>query len=84
MLPKRKRNKTIEKELGQDGESREVKEYIEKIKKAQMPKEVEKKARKELKRLSQMSSYNPEASYLRTYLDWLTELPWNEKSENNN
>jgi len=79
----RERMKTIEKELGQGGQTREVKEYMEKIKKAQMPKEVAKKAKKELKRLSQMSSYNPEASYLRTYLDWLAELPWSIKSENN-
>ena len=79
----RERIKTIEKELGQGEETREAKEYIKKIKKAQMPKEVEEKARKELKRLSQMSTYNPEASYLRTYLDWLVELPWNIKSENN-
>lgn len=79
----RERIKTIEKELGEGEETREIKEYIEKIKRAQMPSEVEKKARKELKRLSQMSTYNPEASYLRTYLDWLAELPWSIKSENN-
>ena len=70
------RLKTIEQELGKEGENREVKEYLLKIKKANMPKDVEKKARQELKRLSQMSAYNPEASYLRSYLDWLTDLPW--------
>lgn len=79
----RERLKTIEKELGEGGQTREVKEYLEKIKNALMPKEVEKKAKKELKRLSQMSSYNPEASYLRAYLDWLVELPWSKRSENN-
>ena len=70
------RLKTIEQELGKEGENREVKEYLLKIKKANMPKDVEKKARQELKRLSQMSAYNPEASYLRSYLDLLTHLPF--------
>jgi len=76
----RERIKTIEKELGEEGESKEVRELLDKIKKAKMPEEVEMKAKKELKRLSQMSSYNPEASYIRTYLDWLIELPWSLES----
>jgi len=79
----RERLKTIEKELGEDGEPKEVRELQEKIKKAAMPIEVEEKAKKELKRLSQMSSYNPEASYVRTYLDWLIELPWSKVTSNN-
>src|SRR3989338_6062370 len=78
----RERLKTIEKELGQEGESKEVREMLDKIKKASMPLEVEEKAKKELKRLAQMSSYNPEASYIRTYLDWLVELPWGLASPN--
>ena len=78
----RERLKTIEKELGQEGESKEVREMLDKIKKASMPEAVETKAKKELKRLSQMSSYNPEASYIRTYLDWLVELPWSISSTN--
>ncbi len=79
----RERLKTIEKELGEEGETKEIKELSEKIKKALMPLEVEERARKELKRLSQMSSYNPEASYIRTYLDWLIELPWSVATTNN-
>lgn len=80
----RERLKTIEKELGEGSEeSREVRDFLEKIKRAKMPEEVEKKAKKELKRLSQMSSYNPESSYLRSYLDWLVELPWSTASPNN-
>jgi ATP-dependent Lon protease len=77
------RLKTIEKELGKEGENREVRELSEKIKKAKMPEEVDKKAKKELKRFSQMTPYNPETSYLRTYLDWLVELPWSVESPNN-
>lgn len=80
----RERLKTIEKELGEESEeNREVKELLEKIKKAKMPEEVDAKARKELKKLSQMSSYNPEASYLRNYIDWLVDLPWSIVSPNN-
>jgi ATP-dependent Lon protease len=80
----RERMKTIEKELGEDtGGSKEIRDLRKKIKRAKMPKEVAKKAKKELKRLSQMSTYNPEASYLRTYLEILVELPWNVKDANN-
>lgn len=78
----RERIKTIEKELGEDDENKEVKELAEKIKKSGMPDEVRTKAEKELRRLSQMSQYNPESSYVRTYLDWLVELPWSVESPN--
>ncbi len=72
----REKMKTIEEELGDKGESRELDEYKKKITDAGMPKDVEEKAVKELKRLAQMSQYNPEASYIRSYLDWLVEIPW--------
>ncbi|HCS78368.1 TPA: endopeptidase La [Patescibacteria group bacterium] len=76
----RERLKTIEQELGQE-EDKEFAQLAKKISEAKMPVDVEEKASKELKRLSQMSSYNPEASYLRTYLDWLIELPWSKASK---
>jgi ATP-dependent Lon protease len=79
----REKMKTIEEELGEKGEDKDTAEYREKIKKAKMPKEVEEKAEKELKRLKQMSQFNPEASYVRTYLDWLVDLPWSVESANN-
>lgn len=79
----RERIKTIEKELGEGDENKEFKEIADKIKKSGMPDEVRKKAEKELSRLTQMSQYNPEASYVRTYLDWLVELPWDKESSNN-
>lgn len=71
----REKMKTIEEELG-GKEDKEIEEYHGKIKKAKMPKDVESKAFKELKRLSQMSQFNPEASYIRSYLDWLVDIPW--------
>ncbi len=79
----RERMKTIEKELGEEGDNKEFKELADKIKKAGMPPEVKVKAEKELARLIQMSQYNPESSYVRTYLDWLVELPWGIASPNN-
>lgn len=72
----REKMKTIEEELGGRSEDKEIDEYRIKIKKAQMPREVEEKATKELKRLAQMSQFNPESSYIKTYLDCLVELPW--------
>src|SRR5207253_2215117 len=51
-------------------------ELGEQIAKARRPEEVEKPARKDLSRLSQMSEQSPESSMVRTYLDWLVELPW--------
>ncbi len=79
----RERIKTIEKELGEDEDGKEIKELREKIKKANMPDDVRRKAEKELSRLAQMSQYNPETSYVRTYLDTLVELPWAVASPNN-
>ncbi len=69
--------RSIEEELGgADSEHAEIKEFELKIRKAGMPKEVLEKAKKELGRLAKMSSYNPEAGYIRNYLEWLTDLPW--------
>jgi len=76
----REKMKTIEEELGEKGEDREIQEIRLNIKKAKMSLLVEEKAMKELKRLSQMSQFNPESSYIRTYLEWLVELPWSVSS----
>lgn len=78
----RERLKTIEKELGDEDETG-TQEILAKIKKAGMPSEIEEKARKEVKKLSQMAQFNPEAGYVRNYLEWLVSLPWTVKSKNN-
>lgn len=73
----REQMKSIEEELGgADPEHQEINEFELKIRKSGMPKEVLEKTRKELARLAKMSSYNPEAGYIRNYLEWLTDLPW--------
>jgi len=79
----REKKKTIDEELGElSEEDEETKELEKKVKNAKMPAAVEEKAQKELKRLSRMNPNHPEYSYIRTYLDWLVEMPWSIKSPN--
>jgi len=78
----REQLKAIQKELGIDEEG-EYGEISKKIQRAGMPPEIKAKALKELDRLKKMPPYSPEIPYIRTYLDWLVELPWSEKSKNN-
>ncbi len=77
----RERLKTIEKELGEGDEDSETRELLAKIKKVGMPEEVEDKARKEVRKLAQMNQFNPEAGYIRNYLEWLVSLPWSKESK---
>ena len=73
----REQMKTIKKELGeQDQQQNELKDLDEKIARAKMPPEVEAAAKKERDRLLAIPSASPEYTVARTYLDWLTELPW--------
>jgi len=77
----REQLRTIQKELGdEEDESTEATRLAEAIAKAKMPEDVEKHARKELARLKRMSDASGESSMLRTYLEWLTELPWSVES----
>jgi ATP-dependent Lon protease len=78
----RERLKTIEKELGESDEDSEIKELMLKLKKAKMPSEIEEKAEKEIRKLAQMNQFNPEAGYIRNYLDWLLDLPWSIVTKN--
>jgi ATP-dependent Lon protease len=78
----RQQLKAIQKELGESDEGRpEASDYVEKIQKADLPEEARKEAERELKRLQGMSPHAPEASMIKTYLDWLADLPWKKASE---
>lgn len=80
----RERVKVIQKELGElDDEEEVLTEYQLKLKKLKLPDEARQKVAKEMRRLKQMSVNNPEAGYLRTWLDTVLELPWGKSSKGN-
>jgi ATP-dependent Lon protease len=80
----REQMRAIRSELGEvDERTDEIKTLQQKIKKAKMPKEVEKEARRELDRLEQMHPDAAEASMVRTYLDWLIDMPWSKATTDN-
>ncbi|TYC05770.1 MAG: endopeptidase La [Kosmotoga sp.] len=76
--------RAIKKELGEEDDiSKEIEEIQEKIKKAKMPKKVREEAEKQLGRLSRMHPDSAEATVVRSYLEWLVELPWSKSSKDN-
>ncbi|MBN1230889.1 MAG: endopeptidase La [Anaerolineales bacterium] len=80
----REQMRTIQGELGEgDPWSRELSDLHSKIMKAHLPKEVRNRALKELNRLGYMPPMSPEVGVIRTYLDWLMEIPWFESTEDN-
>ncbi|MBU1248164.1 MAG: LON peptidase substrate-binding domain-containing protein, partial [Proteobacteria bacterium] len=77
----REQLKAIKREMGDEGnENEELEELAAAIEKAKMPAEVEKEALKQLRRLAAMHSESSEATVIRTYIDWMTELPWKKSS----
>lgn len=80
----REQLRAIKSELGDgDSKSEEIREMREKIEMADMPLEVEEESFKQLKRLENMHPDAAEASIVRTYLEWLIDLPWNRVSRDN-
>ena len=78
----REQMRAIHKELGDhDERAQELDDYKKKIKRAKMSKDAEKESEKQLKRLEMMHPDSAEASVVRTYLDWLVELPWSKATK---
>ena len=80
----REQLKAIQKELGEvDDRAEEIQDFRKRIAEAKMPEKVFREAEKQLKRLEHMHPDSAEASTVRTYLEWMVELPWSKKSKDN-
>jgi ATP-dependent Lon protease len=79
----RQQMEAIRKELGEEGGESVVEEYRRKIAEANMPEGARKEAERELGRLERTSEQSPEYGWIRTYLDWMTEIPWDVRTEDN-
>ncbi|HET6714683.1 MAG TPA: endopeptidase La [Actinomycetota bacterium] len=79
----REQMSAIRKELGEDGEEDVVEDYRAKIDEAGMPDDVRAQAEKELGRLERTSEQSPEYGWIRTYLDWLIDVPWSVRTDDN-
>jgi len=79
----REQMQAIRKELGEDTEGEVVEEYRTKIAEAGMPEAVREQAERELGRLERTSEQSPEMGWIRTYLDWLLDVPWKITTDDN-
>jgi len=78
----RQQLKTIKEELGESDESEAVTEDLkEKLTKKKMPRDAKEKVEKEIKRLENVPAMSPEHSYIRTYIEWMLDAPWREKTK---
>ena len=76
----REQLRSIQQELGEGGEDPEIAELREKIAAANLPQEVRREAERELERIAAIPPASPEHGIVRTYLDWVANLPWSEVS----
>jgi ATP-dependent Lon protease len=79
----REQMKAIQKELGDDDQSKEIAELRDKLNKLQLPREARQEVERELGRLERAGRESMEAQVIRTYLEWIAELPWNNRSDDN-
>ena len=79
----REQLKAIQKELGDDDQSREITELRDKLSKLELPREARVEVERELGRLERAGRESMEAQVIRTYLEWIAELPWNVRSDDN-
>src|SRR5512147_418758 len=79
----REQMKAIQKELGDDDQSKEIVELREKLNKLELPKEARQEVEREIGRLERSGRESMEAQVIRTYLEWIAELPWNNRSDDN-
>ena len=77
----REQLKAIQKELGDDDQSKEITELREKLTKLELPKDARSEAERELGRLERAGRESMEAQVIRTYLEWIAELPWSTRSD---
>ena len=77
----REQMKAIQKELGDDDQSKEITDLRDKLNTLELPKEARAEVERELGRLERAGRESMEAQVIRTYLEWIAELPWNTRSD---
>jgi ATP-dependent Lon protease len=78
----RQQMEAIKKQLG-EGDGNVVSEYRRRVEEAGMPEGVQKEVVREIDRLERTSEQNPEHGWIRTYIDWMLDIPWNQRSDDN-
>ena len=79
----RQQKKAIEQELGEKGGDAEVDSLREELVKADLPEDIRKEAEREMGRMEKLNPQQPDYNVLRTWLEYVIELPWNKRSEDN-